>query len=58
MINRISNKKPNKSIENWIRVGMEGKQSALKYFDIRDDAKRSKDSGALEPDTCFQVGKE
>ena len=52
MINRISNKKPNQSIENWIRVGMEGKQSALKYFDIRDDAKRSKDSGALEPDTC------
>jgi len=28
----------------------------IEYFDIRDHAKRSKDSGALEPDTCFQVG--
>jgi len=29
----------------------------VEYFDIRDDAKGSKDSGALEPDTGFQVGK-
>jgi len=30
----------------------------IEYFDIRDDAKRSKDSGALEPDAGFQVSKE
>jgi len=29
----------------------------IEYFDIRDDVKRSKDSGALEPDSGFQVGK-
>ena len=32
-------------------------EERIEYFDIRDDAKRSKDSGALEPDKSFQVGK-
>jgi len=36
---------------------MEGRKR-IEYFDIRDDAKRSKDSGELEPDAGFQVGKD
>ena len=48
---------PNQSIENFIWKGWRVAER-IEYFDIRDDAKRSKDSGALEPDTCFQVGKD
>ena len=56
-ITKINSWTPNQSIENFIRIGMEGMQSALNILTFVTTLKGQKILGRFEPDEGFQVGK-